>query len=79
MFGIFQLISYYMTIVICLLVFLLPNIANAYLDPGTGSVIIQALIAAVLGAAFTLKMYWRRFKDFLTGRNKNRDDDSNSK
>lgn len=29
----------------------------AYLDPGTGSLIIQAVIAAMLGAGF----YFRRF------------------
>jgi hypothetical protein len=36
--------------------------ASAYLDPGTGSFIFQTIVAMVLGAAFTLKLYWRRLK-----------------
>lgn len=40
--------------------------AYAYLDPGTGSVILQMLIAGVIGALFTIKMYWYRLKHFVT-------------
>lgn len=39
--------------------------AFAYLDPGTGSMLLQLLIAGVLGALFTIKMYWYRFKGFF--------------
>lgn len=34
--------------------------AFAYLDPGTGSAILQGLIAAVAAAAVALKLYWHR-------------------
>ena len=38
--------------------------AYAYIDPGTGSVLLQALGAiAAVGAYITL--YWRKFKNFL--------------
>ena len=37
-----------------------------YLDPGSGSYILQLLIAAALGAAFALKHYWRRVKGFFS-------------
>ena len=39
--------------------------AHAYLDPGTGSLILQALlgILAAIGAYITL--YWRKLKDLL--------------
>ncbi len=40
----------------------------AYLDPGTGSLIIQAIIAFFCGVAFTVKLYWRRFKAFFSGK-----------
>ena len=33
--------------------------AWAYLDPGTGSYILQILLGCLLGAAFTVKMFWR--------------------
>jgi len=44
---------------------LMPLPAYAYLDPGTGSVILQVVIAAVLGALFTLKLYWNRLRGWL--------------
>jgi len=34
--------------------------AHAYLDPGTGSMIVQLLIGAVAVAGVTLKMYWQK-------------------
>jgi hypothetical protein len=36
--------------------------AQAYLDPGTGSFIFQTIVAIVVGAGFTLKLYWNRLK-----------------
>ena len=36
--------------------------AFAYLDPGTGSMIIQMAIAGILGALFTIKLYWYKLK-----------------
>ena len=39
--------------------------AHAYFDPGTGSMLIQLLMASVLGFAFTLKIYWRKFKSII--------------
>ncbi len=37
----------------------------AYLDPGSGSLLLQGLAAGVAGAAVTAKVYWRRAKRFL--------------
>jgi hypothetical protein len=36
--------------------------AKAYLDPGSGSILLQLLIAAALGAAFAVKVYWKKIK-----------------
>ena len=41
--------------------------AQAYLDPGTGSFILQTLIAALFGAIFVLKSYWVRIKSWFSG------------
>ena len=49
----------------CLLIF--PEKSFAYLDPGSGSFILQMLIGAFLGAMFTLKIYWRKLKSFFGG------------
>jgi len=39
--------------------------AHAYIDPSTGSYILQILLAGLLGALFTLKIFWRNFKGFF--------------
>ena len=49
-------------LVCALFVVLLPTSAFAYIDPGTGSILIQGLIAAIAAIAVTLKLYWHRFK-----------------
>jgi hypothetical protein len=36
-----------------------------YLDPGAGSVVVQLVIAAVVGAGAVLKLYWRRISTLL--------------
>lgn len=33
-----------------------PAVAHAYIDPGTGSILVQGLIAAIVGALFTIKI-----------------------
>ena len=38
---------------------------HAYIDPGTGSLIIQVLIASFVGALFVIKIYWKKVKAFL--------------
>jgi hypothetical protein len=36
-----------------------------YLDPGSGSLLLQALVGGVASAAVLAKLYWRRAKRFL--------------
>jgi hypothetical protein len=42
-----------------------PTNLKAYVDPGSGSFLIQMLIAGMLGAAMTLKTLWRQLKAYL--------------
>jgi len=42
--------------------------AWAYLDPGTGSMILQAMLGGIVGAMVVGKVYWHRFRAFLTSR-----------
>ena len=37
-----------------------------YVDPGSGSYLVQMIIAAVVGALFYFKHLWWRFKSFFT-------------
>jgi hypothetical protein len=39
-----------------------------YIDPGSGSYIIQMIIAAVLGVSFFFKNFWLAVKAFFTGK-----------
>lgn len=39
--------------------------AYAYLDPGTGSIIIQAIIGFIAAGLAVTKIYWSKFKLFL--------------
>jgi hypothetical protein len=41
--------------------------APAYLDAGTGAMIFQMAIAALLAAGFVIKTYWYRIKAFFRG------------
>jgi O-antigen/teichoic acid export membrane protein len=45
--------------------FLSTQKAQAYLDPGTGSLIIQAIFGAVLAIGYTVKIYWSKIKKFF--------------
>ncbi len=47
-----------------LLGLIIPSNAYAYLDPGTGSYIFQLIVAALIGALFTVKQYWQKIKTF---------------
>ena len=37
----------------------------AYLDPGSGSLLLQGLVGGVASAVVMTKVYWRRVKRFL--------------
>jgi hypothetical protein len=48
---------YFQCLVVCLIFFLVfPQNAYAYLDPGTGSMMLQALAAGIIAAG----VFWRR-------------------
>ena len=51
---------------------------NAYLDPGSGSFILQLILAAILGGMFVLRGYWAKIRDGvrkLFDRQQQREDD----
>jgi hypothetical protein len=59
-----------------LLILTLPIDAHAYLDPGTGSMVLQVIIAGILGAVFTFKSYVRAVITSITGIFRKRRDSS---
>ena len=58
-------ILFYSVILTIILQILFLNSAFAYLDPGTGSYIYQLIIAGIVGASYTVKVFWGRIKTFF--------------
>jgi hypothetical protein len=50
-----------------LLIALFRGAARYYLDPGSGSMLIQLIIAAVLGLGVFIRVFWKNIKNFFTG------------
>ena len=50
---------------------------HAYIDPGTGSLIIQSILAAIAGIIVAAKYYWHRIITFF-GQKQDGYDDSNN-
>ena len=51
-----------------LLLVLTARTAHAYLDPASGSMILQVIVAAVAAVAITLKAFWHRIRGLFGGR-----------
>ncbi|MEE9213556.1 MAG: hypothetical protein V3U54_02015 [Thermodesulfobacteriota bacterium] len=49
--------------------------ANAYIDPGSGSFIIQILIASAIGFVALLKIYWDKFISLFSKGSDNKSDE----
>lgn len=52
--------------ILCTVLFIVlemfPPSAHAYIDPGTGSYVLQIVIAGIAAGAFAIKMFWRRIR-----------------
>jgi hypothetical protein len=53
------------SIVALLCLALLPINAFAYLDPGTGSAMLQGILGALAAIAMVMKLYWHRLLRML--------------
>ena len=42
-----------------------PSISFAYIDPGTGGILLQALLAGFAAVVTFITMSWRRLKNFV--------------
>ncbi len=51
---------------LCLFLVPLAAPAKAYIDPGTGSYIIQVVLGLLFAGVFVLKSYWQAFKALFT-------------
>ncbi len=53
-------------VLFCLTVIPIP--VSAYWDPGVGSILWQMIAALLLGAVYTVKIYWHRLKSYFSGK-----------
>ena len=44
--------------------------AYAYIDPGTGSLVIQVIVGALVGVGITAKIYWYKINEKISHINK---------
>jgi hypothetical protein len=49
-----------------------------YLDPGSGSILIQIVIAALLGLGVTVRLFWGTIKKWLGIKSKPEEDDDDA-
>ena len=52
-----------------------PTPAHAYLDPGTGSMMLQVLLGGIAGGLVVGRLYWQKIKSFFSGAKNNPDGD----
>ncbi len=57
-------------LVIVYFVWLSETQVDAYLDPGSGSMLLQILLGGIAGVAVAGKMYWQRIKARFSGGSK---------
>lgn len=56
---------------LAMFVLLLPTVSFAYIDPGTGSMVLQALAVAAFSSLFFIKKIFRSIKMFFKKEKKN--------
>ncbi len=56
-----------------LLLIFLPFVANAYIDPGSGSAIMSAIVGFFVAIGIAVKTYWYKIKSLLGGKNSTSD------
>ena len=59
------MIYYIKLILFFLFLFFNNSVAHAYLDPGTGSIILQAIIAVFALIGYYIGFYWKKVKNFF--------------
>ena len=65
--------------ILILYIILLPSNAYAYLDPGTGSIILQAILGFIAAAIASISVYWTKFKMLINKIFKKKKEEKNLK
>jgi len=60
--------AYRLLLLLALAVLWWPSAAFAYLDPASGSLLLQLILGGAAGAAVAVKLFWRRIVDLFSHR-----------
>ena len=71
-----QVAQLFFILVICE-IFLIPIPAMAYLDPGSGSMLLQLLLGGTAGLILVVKLYWQSFISFFKPKKEDESDLNN--
>ena len=58
----------WLAVFIVLMIAMPTGSAQAYLDPGSGSLVVQIIIGGILAALVAIRLYWSRIIGFFTGK-----------
>jgi len=73
----YQVFTIFLSLIFFQLIF--AGQVKAYLDPGSGSYLIQILIATIAGGGFLLKSQWAKIKNVLFKSKSAQEKDGNDK
>ena len=59
-------------------ILVLPINAEAYLDPGTGSMMLQVILGGIAAVGVAIKLYWHKLRVFLGGGRKEQAEEENN-
>ena len=57
--------TYFLLLLLASLTCVLPDTAYAYIDPGSGSSLLQLILCAIIGGFFTFKLLFLKYKNKL--------------
>ena len=57
-----------------LMAVLVPRPSHAYLDPTSGSILLQVLLGGLAGAALALRLFWHRIVGWFSAKKRDHDD-----
>ena len=60
------LMKHYLLYLFTTIIFFSYSPAHAYLDPGTGSIILQAILGFIAASIATVSFYWTKVKFFFS-------------
>ena len=59
--------------IVFIIILLRPDISYAYFDPGTGTLLLQGLVAALAAGGAAITIYWKKLKSLFSKKKNDKD------